>query len=407
MIATQVKYSNCLLVFLFFITVSFAQSNKQKELEARRVRLRNEIKQINKLLSKNKSKKKSETSAIENLNHKISKRQNLIKITNQQANLLRREINGNQKQIGTLRNDLKALKDNYAEMIRMSYKNKNTQSRIMFLLSSSDFKQAYKRLEYINQYTNYQKQQGALIKNKTIELQELNKKLLVQKEHKQKLIKENKVAQKELEGELKQHKTLMAAIQKNLSKYASQIKTKQREANRINKQIKAIIREAIRKSNAAKGNKKSEGFALTAEAKALAKNFLANKGKLPWPVEKGIVTLGYGTQPHPIVKTVKIQSNGVRIATESGSKVRAVFKGEVLAVQSMKRGNLTVLIQHGNYITAYKNLGKVFVKRGDKVSTKQNIGEVFTNPSNNETILSFSVFKESTTQNPAHWIYRM
>lgn len=402
---TKVKQKGCLILFLIVTTIGFSQSNKQKELEARRVQLQREIKQINKLLSKNKTKKKSETSAIENLNHKISKRRRLIKVTNQQANLLTREINSNQKQISTLRNDLKVLKANYAEMMRKSYKNKNEQSRIMFLLSSNNFDQAYKRIQYINQYTTYQKQQGALIKKKTVQLQELNKTLLVKKADKQKLIKQNKVAQKELEVELKEHKGLMVSIQKNLTRYTNQIKTKQREANRIDRQIKEIIREAIRKSNE-KAGKKSKGFALTAEAKALAKSFLANKGKLPWPVEKGVVTLGYGTQPHPIVKTVKIQSNGVRIATEAGSKVRAVFKGKVLSVQSMKRGNLTVLIQHGNYITAYKNLGKVYVKKGDKVETKQNIGEVFTN-ANNETILSFSVFKESTTQNPAYWIYRM
>lgn len=403
----KITHKICLLFFLFFSIFCFSQSNKQKELEARRVKLRQEITQINKLLSKNKSKKKSEISAIENLNHKIRTRRNLIKVTNQQANLLRREINNNQKRIITLKSDLITLRNNYAEMIRMSYKNKNEQSRIMFLLSSNDFKQAYKRIQYINQYTNYQKQQGALIKNKTTDLEQLNKKLLVQKGEKQKLIKENKGAQKKLEIELKEHKGLMVSIQKNLSKYASQIKAKQREANKINKQIQAIIREAIRKSNEKAGKVKSEGFALTSEAKALAKSFLASKGKLPWPVEKGVVILRYGTQQHPIVKTVKIQSNGVRIATEVGSKVRAVFKGKVLSVQSMKRGNLTILIQHGNYITAYKNLGKVYVKKGDKVTTKQSIGEVFTNPSNNETILSFSVFKESTTQNPAYWIYRM
>jgi murein DD-endopeptidase MepM/ murein hydrolase activator NlpD len=124
-------------------------------------------------------------------------------------------------------------------------------------------------------------------------------------------------------------------------------------------------------------------------------------------VEKGIVTLRYGKQQHPVVKTATIQSNGVRIATEKNAQVRAVFSGEVLAVSTIRHGNPTILIQHGNYITAYKNLAKVYVKKGDKVKTKQSIGEVFTNPSNGETILNFSVFKESTTQNPAEWIYKM
>ena len=277
----------------------------------------------------------------------------------------------------------------------------------MFLLSSENFKQAYKRLQYIKQYANHQKRQGKLIKEKTQKLQKINKELLAQKSEKQKLISENEKVQNELETELRQHEELMKTINKSMNKYASQIKDRQREANRIDREIEKIIREAIASSNRKAGKSSSStGFALTAEAKVLAANFVSNKGKLPWPVEKGVVKLRYGKQPHPVVKTVSIQSNGVRIATEQNAKVRAVFDGEVLAVQAIKRGNLTLLIQHGNYITVYKNLAKVYVKKGDKVNTKQYIGEVFTNPSG-ESILNFSVFKESKTQNPAEWIYRM
>jgi len=291
-------------------------------------------------------------------------------------------------------------------MIVKSYKSKNEQSRVMFLLSSSDFSQALKRLNYIKQYSNYQKEQGEIIKAKTAELQELNAKLLKQKDDKQKLIAENKVTQRELETERKQHQAVMSSINKNLNIYTAQIKKKQQEADRIDKEIEKIIKAAIASSNK-KSGKSSATFELTAEKKALAANFVANKGSLPWPVEKGIVTLRYGKQQHPVVKTATIQSNGVRIATEKNAQVRAVFSGEVLAVSTIRHGNPTILIQHGNYITAYKNLAKVYVKKGDKVKTKQSIGEVFTNPSNGETILNFSVFKESTTQNPAEWIYRM
>ena len=390
-------------------TMVFSQSKKQQELEERRQELRQEIAQINNLLFKNRSKQKSQTSLIEDLNYKVSVRRNLIKVTNQQANLLTREINTNQKKISELRDELKTLKDNYAKMIVTSYKSKSEQSRIMFLMSSSNFKQAYKRVKYINQYADYQKEQGESIKTKTAELQQTNIELLKQKEDKNKLIDENKIAQNELEKELKQHESLMASIRKDLSKYTSQINEKQREANRIDRAIEKIIRDDIAISNkkAGKTTTASSGFALTAEAKALAKSFVASKGKLPWPVEKGVVKLRYGKQPHPIVKTVTIQSNGVRIATEKEAKVRAVFNGEILAVQASKRGNPSVLISHGNYISVYKNLGRVYVKPGDKVSTKQDIGEVFTNPSNGETILSFSVFKDSKTQNPAEWIYKM
>ncbi len=400
-----------LLFTLFLMTVSlcFSQSKKQQELEQRRNELRNEIKQINDLLFKDKNKKKSQTTLIEDLNYRVSVRKNLILVTNQQANLLTREINDNQNKITELRDELATLKENYAKMIVTSYKSKSEQSRVMFLLSSTNFKQAYKRIQYLNQYTNYQKEQGEAIKTKTAELQETNQDLLRQKADKQKLIDENRVAQKELEKELSQQRELMAAINKNLNNYTAQIRAKQREADKIDREIEKIIREAIAASNKKAGNttSTSTSFALTPEAKALAKDFVSNKGKLLWPVEKGVVKLRYGKQPHPVVKTVTIQSNGVRIATEKNADVRAIFNGEVMRIITSKNGNPTVLIQHGNYITAYSNMAKIYVKKGDKVSTKEVIGQVFTNPSNGETILNFSIFKETKTVNPAEWIYQM
>ncbi|WP_142784434.1 murein hydrolase activator EnvC family protein [Changchengzhania lutea] len=393
---------------LLFSTLVFSQNNKQKELETRRQELRREIQKINELRAENKSKEKSQLSLIEDFNYKISVLDNLIKVTNQQANLLTREINNNQKKITNLREELEQLKEAYAGMIVKSYKSKNQQSRIMFLLSSNDFKQAYKRLQYIKQYSDHQREQGETIKAKTQELQQINTDLLKQKGAKKQLIAENKVVQKSLEGERKQHRTLMASIRSNLSRYTAQIKKKQREARKIDAEIDRIIKAAIAKSNKKAGRAaSSSSFALTAEEKVLASNFLSNKGKLPWPVEKGYVKVGYGTQPSPIDKSLTIRSNGVRIATEKAAKVRAVFNGEVIGVVVMKNINPFVIVKHGNYITYYKNLSKVYVKTGDKVKTKQDIGEVFTNPSSGEAILSFSISKESNTQNPASWIYKM
>ncbi|PWH83845.1 peptidase M23 [Algibacter marinivivus] len=397
-----------ILGFLLVSSLGFSQSDKQKQLESRRQELRREIQKINELRNENKSKAKSELSLIEDFNYKINVLSNLIKVTNQQANLLTREISSNQNKISDLRDELKQLKDDYAAMIVKSYKSKNQQSRIMFLLSSDDFKQAYKRLQYIKQYSDHQKQQGEIIKAKAIELQETNVRLLKQQEDKKKLIAENRVVQKSLEAERKQHQTLMASINKNLSRYASQIRQKQREANRIDKEIDKIIKAAIVKSNKKAGKTtSSKSFALTAEEAVLASNFISNKGKLPWPVEKGFVRLGYGTQPHPIDRSLKIQSNGVRIATEKGAKARAVFDGEVSEILKMKNVNPIVMIRHGNYLTVYRNLSQVYVKKGDKVKTKQAIGEVFTNPSNGETILRFTLSKGTATENPASWIYKM
>ena len=399
-----------ILVFLVFLGSNFsqAQSAKQKRLEEKRQQYANELKQLNALLFSDKKREKSVLSLVEDLNYKVSVRRNLINVTNDQANLLTREINANQNEISSLRDQLEDLKKNYAEMVVKSYKSKSEQSRVMFLLSSENFKQAYKRLQYLKQYAEYQEEQGELIKTKTSELQELNTDLLRQKKDKDRLVAENRKAKAELEKELKEQEKLMSSIRKNLGSYASKIKKTQQEIDKLDREINKLIREAIAASNKKAGkSESSSGFALTPEDKALAAGFNSNKGKLPWPVEKGVVTLGYGIQPSPIDKSVSIYSTGVRIATEKGSKVRAVFEGKVLAVMGKKYSNPTVLIQHGNYITAYKNLAKVYVKKGDKISTKQEIGEVFTNKTDGETLLYFSLHKEDKPQNPASWIYRM
>lgn len=397
-----------LIAFLFGNFAGISQNKKQQELEERRQELREEIRKINQLQEENKSKQKSQLSVIENYNYKISVLNNLITVTNQQANLLTREINSNQKKITSLREELKVLKEDYADMIVKSYKNKNQQSRIMFLLSSNNFKQAYKRLQYMKQYAEHQKQQGQEIKKKSEELQSINISLLKQKKDKQKLISENREVQKSLEKERKQQRNLMIDIKKNINIYTAQLRAIQREADRIDKEINRIIREAIAKSNKKAGKSvSSKGFALTAEEKILASNFVSNKGKLPWPVEKGYVTLRYGTQPSPIDRSLTIKSNGVRITTERGAKVRAVFNGEVSEIIKLKNVNPIIMIRHGNYISIYKNLSSVYVKKGDKVTTKQQIGEVSTNPRTGETILSFTISEGFSTENPASWIYKM
>jgi septal ring factor EnvC (AmiA/AmiB activator) len=263
----------------------------------------------------------------------------------------------------------------------------------------------------MNQYTKFRKKQGEVIQEKTAQLQVLTDSLTVKKQQKQALLNEKKQEQLAIENEKKEQENLLSQVKKKESKYKKQIQQFQKEEERINAQIDKIIRDAIAASN--KRNKgetsgsSSATFALTAEAKELASQFTQNKGKLPWPVEKGYVSTYYGKQPHPIVKTATIQSNGVRITTNEGSKARAVFNGTVLAVQVMTGNKKAVLIQHGNYITVYKNLENVWVKKGDKVTTKQEIGTIFTDKITGKTILSFVLTNNAKTENPTAWIYRM
>ena len=397
-----------LLIALMLHFSGFSQSKKQQELEERRRELTREIQQIGVLLFEGKKEQKSVLSVVEDLDFKIKVRNNLISITNQQANLLTREINTNQTKISRLRVRLKSLKDDYAKMVVKSYKSRANKSKLMFLLSSTNFQQAYKRLQYIKQYADYQKRQATLIKTETAQMQKLNIELVTQKKNKQTLIEENRKAKLALDQERALQNILISEIKNNLSKFTTQLKTKQRESNKIDREIKKIIREAIAASNKKAGkSSKLKVFSLTPEQKILAANFTANKGKLPWPVANGVVKLRYGNNPSPIDRSLTIKSNGVRIATNKGEEVRAVFEGVVQGIMTPKNGNNTIMVKHGNYITVYKNLSKFYVQKGDKVKTKQVIGEVITNKASGETILSFGIYKDSATQNPSQWIYRL
>jgi septal ring factor EnvC (AmiA/AmiB activator) len=398
-----------LFTFLFFTVSGFSQKSKRKILEARRIQLQKDKVYINALLSNNKRKKKNLLNEVKDLNDKITTRKKLIAAITNESNELANEIYLNQLKINKNKRELEALKNDYANMIYKSYKSKSQNSRIMFLLSSDNFFQAYKRFQYMKQYANYRKKQGENIQKKTLEIQQLNDTLNFKKEQKLTLLNSKKEEQIIIEKEKKDQIKLLAQVKKKEGKYKRQIQQFQREERRINNQINKIISDAIAKSNK-KGNKKgssSAEFTLTAEAKKLASKFVLNKGKLPWPVEKGYVSTYYGKQPHPIVKSATIQSNGVRITTEKGSIARAVFEGKVLAVQVMSGNKKAVLLQHGNYITVYKNLENVLVNPGDYVKTKQKLGTIFTNKITGKTILGFLLSKNTKTENPVNWIYRM
>ena len=397
-----------IVIILGFLLTSFslsAQSAAQKKLEKQRQQVLKEMKQINALLFTKKKQEKSEITRIEDLNLKVSARKNLIRITNEQANLLTREINSNQKEITSLRTQLKELKDDYAAMVVKSYKSKSEQSKVMFLLSSDNFKQAYKRLQYMKQYANYQKEQGEAIKTKTKDLQDLNIQLSKQKEDKKKLIEENRAAKRQLELDVKEHETLMASIKNNMSKLTARIKQKKQEADRIDKEINRLIKEAIAASNKEAGKKTSTGkFVLTPEAKRLATNFAANQGKLGWPVSRGVIKAKFGKGRSLTDSSVEVNNPGIKIATEDSAEVKAVFNGEISKVVIVKNGNPAIIIRHGNYLTIYTNLSKIYVKSGDKVKTGQAIGQVFTNKTNGESMLGFRVYKNDQKLNPQYWL---
>lgn len=399
------QYIVFLHTFLIGVMLLFSinlQAQTQKELEVKRQQLRKEIRQINNLLFKTKTKEKSILSQVTDLNKRINTRARLITTINQETELLTLEITKNQKEITALQKSLQVLKDDYAAMIIKSYKNKSKENRLLFLLSSDDFTQAYNRLKYMKQYTTYRKRQGIEIDFQTLQLKLFNNTLEFKKASKDTLLVQTQKEQDSIKVEKENQKKLIIEIKKKEKKYLANIRKKQKEERNLNRKIEKLIRDAI-----AKSNKKGFTFKLTAEAKALAAEFISNKGKLPWPVEKGLVVLRYGTQTHPIVKTATIQSNGVRIATVENAFARAVFNGKVLAIQLIPGGQKAVLVQHGNYISVYKNLDTVIVTKGQTLTTKQNIGTVHTDRSTGKTILAFVLFKEVKTVDPSLWIYKM
>ena len=407
-----------LLLALFFLcttSIIWGQESQQEKLEKRKAEIQQEILENEKLLQSVKKKEKSAVNVIILQNNKIKLKEKLIRTTEKQTKVLGNDMYINQLKINKLNRELVVLKEDYAKMIVKSYKSRSEQSRAMFLLSSESFLQAYKRAQYMKQYTGFRKMQGEEIKSKTNELLGYNEKLNAQKLAKKKLLAENNKEKQSLEKEKNEQLKLVNSIKKDKKKIAAEIKRKQTESRAINRQIDRLIREAIAEANrkaasenpnAAPGAYTSSRIVLTGEAKILADNFRANKGKLPWPVEKGFVSLGYGEQPHPVYPSLTIHNSGVEITTEQGANARAVFGGEVSSVIVLSPVNKAVMIQHGDCFTVYQNLSSVFVTKGEKVNIKQNLGKIRTN-GEGKTVLKFTISQNTTYNNPASWLYNM
>ena len=412
-----------LLFFCFAIQI-WAQPPTQEQLEERKAKIQLEIQEKEQLLQSVKSKEKSVVTQLMLQKEKIGLKEKLIYTTEKQTKLLGNDIYVNQIKINQLNRDLEQLRKDYSAMILKSYKSRSEQSRAMFLLSSENFLQAYKRAQYMKQYASYRKMQGQEIEGKTMQLVGFTNKILVQKTEKEKLITENENERKELVKEKQEQEKIASQIHKEKGKIVAEIRRKQQETRKIDTQIKKLIRQAIAAANKktaaanAKANpgttaastkkvETSEKIVLTSEGQLVANNFRANKGKLPWPVEKGAVSLPYGDQPHPIYRTLTVHNSGVEITTENGASARSVFGGEVTKVIKLSPLNIAVFIQHGDYFTVYQNLSNVTVSVGDKVSTKQALGKIRTNGDTGKTILKFLILQNTTYNNPATWLFNM
>lgn len=402
-------------------SLSWSQISQQEKLEQRKAQILQEIREKEQQLQNVKSKEKTVEKQLNLQTEKIKLKEKLINTTEKQTKLLSNDMYINQININRLKKELVILKEDYAKMIVKSYKSRSEQSRAMFILSSKNFLQAYKRAQYMKQYTSFRKVQGEEINQKSSELENYNQKIGVQKTAKQKLIAENEKEKVVLEKEKQLQQELAKSIKKDKKQIIAEINKKQKETKAIDAQIAKLLRAAIAAANkktatatakanpktsvaATKATETSTKIILTSEGKVVSDNFKANKGKLPWPVEKGFVSLGYGDQPHPIYKSLIVHNSGIEITTDQGANARAVFGGEVISVMVLSPVNKAVMIQHGDYFTVYQNLSSVNVSKGDKVSIKQTIGKIRTNGDSGKTVLKFTISQNTTYNNPSGWL---
>ncbi|MFK8060640.1 MAG: murein hydrolase activator EnvC [Polaribacter sp.] len=408
----QKRFFISFLLLFFVVVSSFSQTRKQ--LEAKRLKYKKEIREINNLLFKEKKKEKNALEDLSDLNKKIDVRDKLITTINSESKLISKEIAVNEKSLKTLQKNLDNLKKDYAAMIFKSYKSKSQQSKTMFLLSSKNFQQAYKRLEYMKQYTSFRKKQGEEIIVQTTTIKKFNDSLLYQKQVKDTLILNEKEQKEQIETDKKRKEKLVSTIKKKESKYKRELQKKIKEENKITQRIDKLIRDEIAKANRIakaklktkpKKTKKNE-FILSPEAKALAVKFELNKGKLPWPVKESIIVRRFGVQKHPTIGGITINSPGLHFVTKKGNNAEAIFNGKVLNVLVGVQGRKTVIIKHGNYLSSYNNLDNVFVKKGDNVKTAQNIGHIFTDKVSGKTKLVFVLYKNTVKLNPSSWLLK-
>lgn len=421
------------IILLLTAFSSFAQQDyqaQQRKLEERKAQILKEIKEFQTLLNTNKKQERNILAELNEQNRKIKLQTELISNSQKQVRTLKNDIYVNTLAANKLRRELAVLKEDYAKTIVKSYKSRSEQNRIMFILSSENFLQAYKRMQYIKQYAKYRKSQGDEIREKFEELEKITAHLEVQKRKQEQIAKEQENQRQELQTERGKQSELMSLVKKDSKKYADQIRNKQQETKKIDQQIKAIIKKIIEEENrkrreeeerrrreeearnakAGKTNTTKTSvtktstagkFDMTPEEKALATSFSNNRGKLPWPVEKGYISARYGTIKHPEYD-IQYENHGIEITTERGATVRSVFEGEVSQVQIIGNSR-TVFIRHGEYISVYQNLASVNVSKGQKVSTKQQIGTVGTN-FEGEAVLKFLITKNSDYNNPQSWL---
>lgn len=400
-------YNIIFFCFIFLLTAStFAQS--KKDLEKKRHQNQKDIEYTNKLLNETKKNAESSYNNLLILNQKITLRQDIIYGITAEIKLLDSKIDDNRMVINSLEADMKKLKEQYAKMIIHAYKHRNSFDNLMFILAADNFNQAYKRLKYLQQYSEYRKKQAELINKTQTVLKSKISELEVKRSEKENLLKSKQEENIMLSLEKSEQDKIVTSLKNKESELKKQLAEQYETSKKLQKEIERIIAEEARKAaeraktkTTTKANATSS-FDLTPEEKLISDKFDSNKGLLPWPTERGIITGLFGEHPHPVLSNITIQNNGIDISTTAGAEARVIFDGEVSKVVTIPGANKAILIRHGNFFTLYSNLSEASVKSGDHVTTKQTIGKIETE--GNKTTLHFEIWQESNKLNPAIWL---
>ena len=410
-----------LLLLLLFSAPFGGFSQSKNELEKKKTQIQKDIDYTNQLLNLTKKSKTTSLSHLVTLNKKITYRNDLISTINTEIKVVDKEINHVSTNIDSLNNSLNRLKKQYSQMLYFAYKNQSSYSRLMFIFSSDGFNQAFKRVIYLRQLSDYRIRQKDLIvqlqdslNGKKSKLQDvrLDKKGLLVSQEKQKM---------QLDEEKKEQVVVLNNLSTKEKKLRSDLKEKQRKQQQLSAKIEDIIKKEI---EAARASAKKKNISTLSASKSVKKientntasvllntpatiklsnDFENNKGQLPWPVEKGIISSSFGRHAHPVWHDVVINNNGIDINSSKGAKARAIFDGRVIYVVQVY-DKYAVLVQHGEYFTLYSNLENVFVKAEDKVITKQPIGIVQTNDEEGKTEIHLEIWRGSNKMNPEAWI---
>jgi len=383
--------------FLFcFLLFPGLKAQSKKELEEKRNKTLEEIVYVDNLLKSTEKEKSESINAIKIIGNKLTLRETVITGMRQEISLLNDRIDLNTIAIEMMERDLVVLKKDYARAVINSYRTQKSNPELVYILSAKDFNQGYKRLKYLQQVTKFRRRESEIIMELKSQI-EFTKERLQNDLYKVSDLKTREEQQKNLlQNEQNRKQRMVKTLSNKEKQLRKDLEEKKRIAKNIEKEIAKVIEEERRKAVKADA---------TPEQKLIGENFIENKGRLPWPVDKGIITSHYGIYKNAILKYVEEKNIGIEITCSGKVGARSIFTGEVVQVAPIQGANMTVIIRHGKYFSVYTNIVNVKVKRGDKVNTKQEIGEVYSDPrENNNCILKFMITLENSFVDPEGWL---